>query len=894
MFIRFALLCPLFFLSGLPLRAQTGAPHMAGEILVSLLPDARPEALGRRFEESHPGRQLRADGQIAELLNVWLFRTDTVPEAELLSLGWLLRQPEVQTAQFNHRLAQRGISSLSPDDPFFFQQWQYQNSGLTGGVPDADLDAPEAWDIATGGLTPAGDTIVVAVIDGGVDAAHPDMAPNLWVNWADLPDDDLDNDGNNYVDDTYGWNVQAQNDNIGGNSAIHGTPVCGIIGARGNNGTGVAGINWQVKILFVSGGGQVSSILAAYDYVWKNRRLYNASQGQKGAFIVAVNCSWGINYGQPSDAPLWCAAFDSLGAAGILSVAATANLPIDVDLAGDLPTGCGSEFLVSVTSLDKADLKAADAAWGAVSVDLGAYGQDVYTLSAGNAYGAHAGTSFAAPQVSGAVGLLYSAPCPTLVALAKTHPDQAALSVKNNLLQSATANAALLGLTLSGGRLNLRDLLEHYEMQCPDCPPPFDLQVIAAPTQSATLSWDQTAAFQSVALRWRATGASDWAYEDNATAPFHLSGLSSCTTYEFALSADCGAGPASAWSEPQTFQTDGCCLPPDDIAVGSISDTGALLVWAPVTAATGYRVRWRKAGGGGWAATDIGPGNSFLFSNLQPCAEYQVQLQTHCDTGSTAFTAIYAFQTSGCGPCTDAVYCAAGAGSAAEEWIAGVQIGNWSNASGNGGGGYENFTATSTAGLLQLEPFSSVPVTIVPGFAGSPYKEYFRIFVDFNGDGDFDDPGELAFDPGFAHDGPMSGQLTVPDFSAGITRLRVAMKYKGVQGTLPDACETFGFGQVEDYCVMPGTGLKTAELRNVQPLYVVPQPAAGYASLQLPGFSGAARLLVRDPLGRLMADERRRVENGLLQVNTADWPAGIYVAQIEVGTVFFLGRIVKM
>lgn len=102
--------------------------------------------------------------------------------------------------------------------------------------------------------------------------------------------------------------------------------------------------------MFVAGGNTVAHILSSYDYVLNARERYNASGGTEGAFVVAVNCSWGINYGQPANAPLWCAAFDSLGQAGILSVASTANIPLNVDVYGDLPTACASDFLVAVTS----------------------------------------------------------------------------------------------------------------------------------------------------------------------------------------------------------------------------------------------------------------------------------------------------------------------------------------------------------------------------------------------------------------------------------------------------------------------------------------------------------------------------------------------------------------
>lgn len=331
---------------------------------------------------------------VSESLNIWrIWQADSTLEI----LPWLLQQPEVVSAQQNHYLSLR--SNLLPNDPLFSQQWQYLNDGSNGGVPNADLDADLAWNISTGGMTMAGDSIVIAVIDGGVNKTHPDLVKNLWRNTAETPNDGIDNDGNGYVDDFLGWNVFAQNDNIQGITTQHGTPVTGIIGASGNNNLGVTGVNWNVKIMFVAGGNLESDLLAAYDYILRARLKYNATNGAAGAFVVAANCSWGIDYGMPANAPLWCAAFDEMGEAGILSVAATANTAVNVDLAGDLPTTCPSDFLLSVTSLNKMDELAPTAAWGPVNIDLGAYGEGVFTTSAANQYGVHAGTSFAAPQV---------------------------------------------------------------------------------------------------------------------------------------------------------------------------------------------------------------------------------------------------------------------------------------------------------------------------------------------------------------------------------------------------------------------------------------------------------------------------------------------------------------
>jgi hypothetical protein len=306
--------------------------------------------------------------EISPPLHIWrLSFLPAVDETELLAA--VRRHPAVVAAQFNHFIQLR---DTFPDDPSFPLQWQWTNTGQNGGTPDADVDAELAWDITTGGWTADGREVVVCVVEGA-NRNHPDLQGNLWFNSAEIPGNGLDDDGNGYVDDHNGWNPVNQTDNIP--SSGHGTTVSGMIGARGNNASFVTGINWQVKIMHVNVGALVeSNVLAAYTYPLVMRRLYNASGGTAGAFVVATNSSWGIDNGQASDAPLWCSFYDSLGAAGILSCGATANNNVNVDVTGDLPTACPSEFLVSVTATNRQDVRTFSA-YGAEHIDVGAPGE---------------------------------------------------------------------------------------------------------------------------------------------------------------------------------------------------------------------------------------------------------------------------------------------------------------------------------------------------------------------------------------------------------------------------------------------------------------------------------------------------------------------------------------
>ena len=134
---------------------------------------------------------------------------------------------------------------IAPDDPRYSEMWGLNNTGQTGGLEDADIDAPEAWNISTGS-----DTIIVGVIDSGIDTSHPDLAQNIWVNTGEIADDGIDNDGNGFIDDINGWDFYNDDASVydGGDLDKHGTHVAGTIGAVSDNSVGVTGVAWNVQL----------------------------------------------------------------------------------------------------------------------------------------------------------------------------------------------------------------------------------------------------------------------------------------------------------------------------------------------------------------------------------------------------------------------------------------------------------------------------------------------------------------------------------------------------------------------------------------------------------------------------------------------------------------------
>ncbi len=427
--------------------------------------------LEKEFENIFSGKKikLKIEKNLSEPDNIFLMTCTDSASEKILSDAVGENKSASLSTNIQH-LAFNYISHLRdkiPNDNIFSAQWHLNNTGQTGGTIGADIKAEKAWDITTGGKTAQDDDIVIAIVDDGISTTHLDLKPNIWVNKYEIPNNGIDDDGDGYIDDYAGWNTTNNTDSI--NIGSHGTEVAGVMGAIGNNGMGIAGINWHVKIMTVVTDGTDASIIAAYAYVLKQRQLYNDTKGARGAFVVATNSSFG-RYGFYNSAQMWCDFYDKLGAAGILSVGATdnANRNIDNDLYGDIPSLCPSDYLIMVTSTDDNDYKVGSAAFGVKNIDVGAPGYNIYTTASGNNYINVVGTSVACPMVTGLVGLAYAVPTGTFIARAKSNPAQAALYLKSVLLKSTDTLSSLRCKVLSGGRINAFKTVNCINNNCND------------------------------------------------------------------------------------------------------------------------------------------------------------------------------------------------------------------------------------------------------------------------------------------------------------------------------------------------------------------------------------------------------------------------------------------
>ncbi|MCB0668710.1 MAG: S8 family serine peptidase [Saprospiraceae bacterium] len=778
--------------------------HKQGEVIICLHPSTNNENVSQRhayLDNTPTGFVL--DRCLSAHMNIWKGSFDYTKVNELSLINQLNEDGEIVVAQLNHFLKPRNLLS---NDPRLDEQWQWINMGERG-LADADIDADEAWSFTTGGVTQLGDTIVVAVLDVGVYDQHEDLRSNIWINHREIPGNNIDDDQNGYVDDYRGWNVLFANDSIdpeifGGDvEETHGTEILGVIGAVGNNGIGITGINWNVKMMNVLFNSDLNEadMIAAYGYVLDQRKRYNATNGAEGAFVVATNLSYGDEELTPEETPIWCAVYDSLGSQGILNCTATANASIDIDSIRDVPTSCASQYMIAVTATNDSDVRSF-AAYGKNDIDIAAPGAQLLTTSIPD-YDFVSGTSFASPIVAGAIGLLYGSPCGDLAALARVSPAEAALTARSLILDQVDPIAALEDEISSGGRLNIFNSLNAIFTNCQSCVAPFDVQaglVDSDPTQ-IQIAWAQADSVMQVDFNWRAAGDTVWIQMDSVTSPFTLNDLAICQTYEFMLTATCQDGTVSS-TPVMDFMTEGCCLPPSAIEITNSTDSSIAISFEGSAGSAGYfAIIGAISDSITWDTSVINQGDSTrVLEGLQSCTEYYLLLQTICQgAGGISSSDTIQVRTLGCGACLDSVYCALPVNAVGDEWIEAVSIHNLNIESGFDNG-YGDYTGNST----QLKQGNGYTLNIQPGYAADTLEEYYFAWIDYNQNGEFDDEGEQVFASDTAISTGLETVIRIPeDAPLGLTRMRVMMLFDPIEDVVSGCTTAIDLGEAEDFCV---------------------------------------------------------------------------------------------
>ena len=405
-----------------------------GEALVRYRSERIAKRQGQQTLFSSAGRQLsiRVEDFDGSDLVPGLRLARVAAEDTLAAIEALKNQPDVLYAEPNYIVH----ADVTPNDPRFLSNELY---GLT------KIGAPAAWDTTTGSHS-----IVVGVVDEGIDSSHPDLLANIWTNPAESANG-LDDDGNGFVDDINGYNFSTNSGTIPAEN--HATHVAGTIGATGNNSTGVVGVNWQVRLMslkFLGGptGGTANAIRAS-NYARQMLELWNSSAGTKGANVRVLNNSWG-------DAPFSQSLLDAingLNQAGILFVAAAGNFPDDPEPDNDLvphyPGNYDAPNVISVASTDSADALSSFSHFGLTSVHIGAPGSGILSTTTNNTYSVMGGTSMATPHVSGAAALLLAA-----------NPNLTTTKLKSLLIFNGDPVASLAGKTLTGRRLSIANSMQ--------------------------------------------------------------------------------------------------------------------------------------------------------------------------------------------------------------------------------------------------------------------------------------------------------------------------------------------------------------------------------------------------------------------------------------------------
>jgi CSLREA domain-containing protein len=431
-----------------------------------------------------------------------LVSTDSSADATRAALA---ANANVASFEPNAYFSIQDLGPNQPSDPDYQSQVDLNNVGQFGASLDADINAPEAWNETTGSTN-----VVVGVIDSGLDYAHPDLYLNVWINQGEIPlalrsqlvdtdndgritfydlnhkavggtlangqvvsdlnhngyidagdlladprwTDGVDTDHNSFVDDLVGWNFRSAADepfakNDPQDTLGHGTHVAGTIGAVGDNGTGVTGINWRsslmaLKFLDTGNSGQTADAVAAINYATMMRadfgepvKVLNASFGQSGSESQALHD-----------------AIDAAGKSDMLLVAAAGNgnvfgQGINIDQTPFYPASSDLPNVISVAASGSNDELARFSNFGASSVDLAAPGIGVLSTLPGGRYGTENGTSMAAPHVAGAAALIWSA-----------LPSATAAEVRQAILTTAAKKSDFSGVTATGGRLDVKAALD--------------------------------------------------------------------------------------------------------------------------------------------------------------------------------------------------------------------------------------------------------------------------------------------------------------------------------------------------------------------------------------------------------------------------------------------------
>ncbi|TXB63518.1 S8 family serine peptidase [Phaeodactylibacter luteus] len=818
----------------LPAAAQSQQQGIPGEYYEGRVYVKIQEAAGVQWANMDSLQDLSAYGPFAELFRAFgvyrihkpfgrlsssffdhtyqLHFSETGKEQAFIQL--LMREPAVEFAEQVPVMR----SFYTPNDAYAnnSDQWFL-----------AQIDAYDAWD-----LHQEGEEVVVAITDDAVKWDHEDLEGNLWINEAEYVGiEGIDDDGNGYIDDYIGWDA-ANWDNdprppAYASSAVfsHGTHCAGIAGAVTDNWVGGASISFNNARIMSCKGKLDGTTGTGIDEAW-------------GAFAYAVaagaeiiSCSWGGSF-SVVNSNLVSLAIDN----GAIVVAAAGNDNTSIPSYPAAYTG-----VLAVANTRSGDVRNPSSNYGSW-VDIAAPGTDILSPIAFNqsSYDAFNGTSMSCPMVAG------------LLAHMKSYkPNAANEEIIGCLLSSAdnidVVNPGFVG-ALGSGRINARAALE-----CLDggggggCNGIALGLTITLDDYGDETTWGIFQAGNLVAYGGPYEGDAEGeviqeevCLQEGCYDLFFFDdfGDGMCCDFGeggYTLSLPNGEVLASGGSFEEEEVTPFCvsgdgggsgCPPPGDLHALEVGYSHAYLDWSPVSGgADAYRTRFKTEGQTGWITGSWFTSTSTIWGNMQPCRDYEFQVQSRCDGAEGEFSSSVLLSTRGC---ADA-YCYS-YGTTWDDWIARVQLKEIDHETGKsyGFGDYMSLSAG-------LEQGAQYPLTLTPDTDDNQQTVYWRVWIDFNQDGDFQDANELVFQESAMNTIPVSGAINIPgDAPVGATRMRVSMDPNGFAGP----CSTGSAREVEDYTVVINEGSPTSsslEEGAAALVQVFPNPAREKLHVQLVG-----------------------------------------------------------
>ncbi|GAB4411384.1 MAG: hypothetical protein OHK0032_07290 [Thermodesulfovibrionales bacterium] len=524
-----------------------------------------------------------------------------------------MSDPGVEYAEPNYI---RRATATVPNDTYFGQQWALRNTGqFANGTPGADIKGPEAWDISKGSSS-----VVIAVIDTGIDYNHPDLVGNIWTNPGENPTNGVDDDSNGYIDDFVGWDFTTcakfnatgacvtpkPQDNNPMDDNGHGTHVAGIIGAKGNNGTGIAGLMWNVKLMALKalnadGEGTIADEIGAIQYAVA-----------KGAKVINASFS-GSEYSN--------AEFDAISSANnasVLVMAAAGNDGGNNDLAPEYPASYNLPNIISVAATDQNDNRATFSNFGLNSVHVAAPG--VYILSTvptslwPTGYDFLSGTSMSTPFVSGLAGLLYS-----------YYTNFTYSQIRSTILRYVDTLPTLSGWIRTGGRINAYRAVSSLLT-------PTNLTATVISSSTISLSWTDNATGEDGYKLERKIGTGPYTEITtlgvNATS-YTNSGLTDGTQYSYRVRAYNTIPADSFYSNEATAVTP--LNPPTGLTATALSSSQVSLAWVDNSQSEeGYRIERKGSDGNYSQIAVVGPNTtSYTDSGLSPATAYWYRVRAY-------------------------------------------------------------------------------------------------------------------------------------------------------------------------------------------------------------------------------------------------------------------------